>query len=332
MVSAWHNACIVSTQNRTAPRRLTSTPTSGALVREEKERIAADMSTQAARSRAATGTTRIGGPVGRSTRGNNARDVKLVQQLLNSAQGMCVVDVTGRIEGAGSRGSRDPTILAIEDFQRRVLRMAKPDGRVDPGGRTLAKLVNPGQGPYFPIAVPPTRTYMEGARRFGAGRLNKKKGETHYSRAHAGCDLYATVGTPIFAVADGEVVADPRAFYLGTDQLSIFHPSLNLTLRYGEIQKGSAGRLKKGSNVLAGQRIASVGRMKKINLSMLHLEAYRGRATPSLAAKKRSKKIRVKGWAKKIGDTMLPSYRLPSLVDPTSYLNTWKAHKPTLYF
>lgn len=38
------------------------------------------------------------------------------------------------------------TISAIEAFQRRELGLRMPDGRVDPGGRTIAKLVSSSQG------------------------------------------------------------------------------------------------------------------------------------------------------------------------------------------
>jgi murein DD-endopeptidase MepM/ murein hydrolase activator NlpD len=73
----------------------------------------------------------------------------------------------------------------------------------------MAKLVNQGAGPYFPIAAPLSASYSTGMRRFASGRSkrkNKATGKLRYYRAHAGCDLYCPAGTPIFSVADGELL------------------------------------------------------------------------------------------------------------------------------
>jgi hypothetical protein len=65
---------------------------------------------------------------------NRPDDVRLVQELLNRRAGASqpLLGVDGLI------GPR--TVAAIEAFQRNALGMAKPDGRVDPGGRTFAAL------------------------------------------------------------------------------------------------------------------------------------------------------------------------------------------------
>ncbi len=62
------------------------------------------------------------------------RDVLLVQQLLNKNRpaSLCKIAEDGTI------GPK--TIAAIEDFQSRVVRMARPDGRVDPNGATIRAL------------------------------------------------------------------------------------------------------------------------------------------------------------------------------------------------
>jgi peptidoglycan hydrolase-like protein with peptidoglycan-binding domain len=82
----------------------------------------------------------ISASVGRG--GANLReDVRLVQQLLNrhprGAQPPLGED--------GLIGSR--TLAAIEAFQRDVVGMARPDGRVDPGGRTFAAMGQAGAAP-----------------------------------------------------------------------------------------------------------------------------------------------------------------------------------------
>jgi len=65
---------------------------------------------------------------------NRTEDVLLVQELLNhhsqAPQRPLVVD--------GVMSSR--TIAAIEAFQRRVVNIHRPDGRIDPGDRTMAAL------------------------------------------------------------------------------------------------------------------------------------------------------------------------------------------------
>lgn len=81
---------------------------------------------------------KIDGSVGRNGV-NNAADVKLVQQLLNDCK---IPGVTIPLLVDGVIGEN--TISRIEAFQKKVLSMQTPDGRVDPNGKTFAKLVSLG--------------------------------------------------------------------------------------------------------------------------------------------------------------------------------------------
>lgn len=82
-----------------------------------------------------TGTFPLRGSVGRGGQ-NQASDVRAVQAAL----------------GIGADGKCGPqTIAAIEAYQRDTLGLAKPDGRVDPGGNTEQRLV----GGASPSAPPP---------------------------------------------------------------------------------------------------------------------------------------------------------------------------------
>jgi putative chitinase len=67
---------------------------------------------------------------------NKPDDVKTVQILVNMSIGKLVplapLSADGRIG--------DKTIIAIEEYQRRVLSAPKPDGRVDPNGAMLKRL------------------------------------------------------------------------------------------------------------------------------------------------------------------------------------------------
>jgi hypothetical protein len=82
-------------------------------------------------------------PVGGSVPNTNADEVKLVQRLLNKHRPAPLNQIAedGR-EGPETRSS-------IAEFQRRVLRMDKPDGRVDPNGKTIQALTG---APASPLA------------------------------------------------------------------------------------------------------------------------------------------------------------------------------------
>src|SRR5499433_3599896 len=75
---------------------------------------------------------------------NRSEDVRLVQELLNRhlqpPQPPLIVN-----------GVVDSRLLAVlEAFQRRVVQMHRPDGRVDPGSPTFAALANASEQPATP--------------------------------------------------------------------------------------------------------------------------------------------------------------------------------------
>jgi murein DD-endopeptidase MepM/ murein hydrolase activator NlpD len=224
---------------------------------------------------------RIDASVGRGG-DNRFKDVATVQTLLfdcrHLLEGLPPIEPTGTADEA--------TIRAIDEFQRRVLDWSQPDGRVDPGGRTFdalvrnrreaeAALAGPavgGGGEAFPMTSRPVESYREGMRRFGANRSG--------GRRHAGCDLYAPVGTPIYALADGEVIQNLYAFYLGTYALEVQHP--NYVARYGEIKQNIPAGLKRRARVERGQLLGYVGELQGLNMSMLHLEIFAGSGSGDL--------------------------------------------------
>jgi hypothetical protein len=84
---------------------------------------------------------------------NQFADVKLVQQLLN---GQKVPAYTyGPIAVDGLIGPQ--TIGAITHYQKVVVRLPLPDGRVDPGGPTIATLERNANGSPSPAPPPPPR-------------------------------------------------------------------------------------------------------------------------------------------------------------------------------
>ena len=153
---------------------------------------------------------------------------------------------------------------------------------------------------FFPLAKFPTLSFNDKSMRaFGALR---DKG----SRKHAACDLYSSVGTTVYAVADGKVM-DYYFFYSGTYALEVKHAKF--VVRYGEVM-GMAKGVSKGSFVKAGQAIARVG---KLNCCppMLHFEKFSGSVTGPLS---------------NLGNP--PYKRRKDLVNPTSDLLTWKSKLP----
>jgi hypothetical protein len=72
---------------------------------------------------------------------NQPSDVRLVQELLNKNLPipMRSVAVNGFVDAQ--------TIALIEEFQKRVIKMSRPDGRVDPGGQTFKALLGNQRAP-----------------------------------------------------------------------------------------------------------------------------------------------------------------------------------------
>lgn len=151
----------------------------------------------------------------------------------------------------------------------------------------------------FPLPVVPVQSYKTESRRFGADR-------EHGRRKHAGCDLIAPLGTPIFAVDDGVVMeAAEREFYRGTFAVAVQHNGY--VVRYCEV-RGVAPGIRHGSFVRAGTIIAFVGKM--LVSSMLHFELYRGPYAGGHLTDRKNK----------------PFQRRADLMDPTSFLNKLALH------
>lgn len=106
-------------------------------------------------------------------------------------------------------------------------------------------------------------SYKKGYGYFGSRRAGGQ-------RKHAGCDLYAPLGTEVRAMADG-VVRNVYYFYSNTDAIEIVHAKH--IIRYGEVLKGKS-LVKAGDHVKRGQVIGYIGNLKGISNKMLHLEMY----------------------------------------------------------
>lgn len=249
---------------------------------------------------------------------NIFKDASVVQTLLNDC--LHLMSPLKALSVDGKVGLN--TNLAIEAFQQNVMGIEKPDGRVDPGGNTLNSLNRKVLRPpapsnsaifrnitqaffkptantvfRFPLDKRPVQSYKTGMRRFGTSRSKGK-------RRHAGCDLYAAVGTPVYAMADGIVEFPKREFYYDTYDIAIQHGEY--LVRYGELGTVSS-ILKKGASVKKGQQIGTVGYLKPINMSMLHLEMYTGKQKGLLTNRSNP-----------------PYMRRSDLIDPTPILDKVK--------
>jgi hypothetical protein len=184
----------------------------------------------------------------------------------------------------------------------RVLEGGAPDddsGSGSPNGREF----------FFPLSQVPSENWTESPRSFGANR--------GIGRAHAACDLYAPLGTTIYAITDGVVTRGPYDFYAQTSAIEIDHGEF--LARYGEVQREALVR--EGDRVRAGQPIARVGRLVGISVPspMLHLELYNktahGALTVSSSVSARARSGR-------------PFLRRRDIIDPTSRLNEWRHNLP----
>src|SRR4051812_13622827 len=106
----------------------------------------------------------------------------------------------------------------------------------------------------FPHRQRPTKDYKSCPRAFGCPRDGGR-------RKHAGCDLYAPIGTDVLAVEDGVIIQPVYFFYLGTYALEVKHSS-GIVVRYGEIKKETPKVWKAGDVVTAGEVLGHVGQLQ----------------------------------------------------------------------
>ncbi|MCI0506527.1 MAG: peptidoglycan DD-metalloendopeptidase family protein [Gammaproteobacteria bacterium] len=225
---------------------------------------------------------------------NQRQDVLELQKAFNKIKPYLIGKPLAE-DGSYGKNTAD----AIIAFQSKYVKMIKPDGRIDPTGKSITvlnQLVANNQALLFPLTFKPSESYKSGMRAFGSDRSGG-------TRKHAGCDLYAPKGTPIRAIKDGTVIQS-YPFYLGTRALEVNHG--DIIVRYGEISHTASG-ITPGANVKRGQVIAYIGELVfpgGNKMSMLHIEFYKGTLTGPLTV-----------------NGALPYKRRADLVNPTHYLD-----------
>ena len=182
--------------------------------------------------------------------------------------------------------------------------------------------------PRFPLDVKvPAYDVTSGQRQFGWNRGG---------RLHAGCDLYAPLGTLVRAIADGEVVytstnfTEAKGGQPATGAIAVYHPGLEVVVRYAEIlvpseyddhqtalRKGYAAaalelpegavvapKWTKGDAVEEGDVLGALGQVANVRNPMLHFELFGSAARDGV--------FRGKGVYS----------RVDSLLDPTDFLES----------
>jgi murein DD-endopeptidase MepM/ murein hydrolase activator NlpD len=122
----------------------------------------------------------------------------------------------------------------------------------------------------FPVpAWIKTYSFRNPPRSFGAARRGRK---------HAGCDLYAPLGSDVIAIDAGKVV-EVKPFYWKTFAVVIEHPKVGV-VRYGEITP--APGMAPGVRVNEGTVIGAIAQLinpdprRRNPHPMLHFELYAG--------------------------------------------------------
>ena len=146
------------------------------------------------------------------------------------------------------------------------------------------------------------KSYKKGCRAVCSSYGSKKRcdGSTRSRRypIHGGVDMAVSVGTPLIAVADGEVVENGRGGSIGGIVLAIRHPPEATGLkayyfsRYLHLNKRSP--FKVGAKVSKGQQIASSGKSGTVGsfyygakgFAHLHYEVRKGKTSSWSKAKR----------------------------------------------
>ncbi|MFO0936057.1 MAG: peptidoglycan DD-metalloendopeptidase family protein [Gemmataceae bacterium] len=199
--------------------------------------------------------------------GVNLRDdVLTVQRLLNRHR-------TRPIKEDGLVGPE--TIGAINAYQGMVLKMPRPDGKVDVGGPTWKSLSH--SGGQHPATV---KQHAPSGGRLNwplFGRFVVTAGFGHHSgphsdHAHKGIDLSGNPGTPVHAAGDGRVLYSGAAKGYG-HWVVIQHSGL--TTIYGHVY--GTGLPSPGTSVRAGDVIAKIGAHEGHTTGPhLHFEVHQG--------------------------------------------------------
>jgi len=151
------------------------------------------------------------------------------------------------------------------------------ESSADVGNATLASRLVPGTAPALvrPRAARPTYVHpVQG--RVSYGEAAAHFGYNRGDHVHEGQDVFAPVGTPVVAVADGVVIeaggGDARGNYV-----AIYEPRARRTYVYLHME--AAALVKPGHRVRAGQPVGRLGCTGSCFGPHLHFEVREGRGS-----------------------------------------------------
>lgn len=127
----------------------------------------------------------------------------------------------------------------------------------------------------FPLAFVPKESWTTPPRSFGAARSGT-------TRLHGAVDLYAPVGTPVYAIEDGRVQLGPYNFYGPRDYAIEVVNSDGSIWRYCELV--FPAYIKPGYVVHEGEVIGHIADLG-LDASMIHIERFSGAAKGMLTVK-----------------------------------------------
>jgi murein DD-endopeptidase MepM/ murein hydrolase activator NlpD len=137
---------------------------------------------------------------------------------------------------------------------------------------------DPPPGSFWPVRTAHPRggqvSYVAQNGRVGDGKADRAFGANRSGgRRHAAIDLFANAGDPVVACQDGQIVNFYR--FNGPDAWAVIVAHQGVVINYGEVASDSLARLnlRRGSQVSAGQQIATIGRNPG-GSTMLHFETY----------------------------------------------------------
>jgi murein DD-endopeptidase MepM/ murein hydrolase activator NlpD len=152
------------------------------------------------------------------------------------------------------------------------------EGEDPPRSLGVPFAADPPPGSFWPVRSTDPRarqiSYVAQNGRVGDGKADRAFGANRSGgRRHAAIDLFANAGDPVVACQEGQIVDFYRFNGANAWAMIVAHPGV--VINYGEVASDSLARLnlRRGSQVTAGQQIATVGRNPR-GSAMLHFETF----------------------------------------------------------
>ncbi|HET6512296.1 MAG TPA: peptidoglycan DD-metalloendopeptidase family protein [Candidatus Kapabacteria bacterium] len=163
------------------------------------------------------------------------------------------------------------------ELEKKKLAAAKKKKAIESTGRKLTKkeekelTVVDDFDPKNSAFKPNSLLWPTNSRKIKQGYGEQRNAELNTVTVNLGIDIAATPGSPVFAVADGEVSLISSLPNYGS--IIILRHASGFHTVYADLSGISVGR---GAKVKAGQRIASTGENAELG-GLLHFEVWRGR-------------------------------------------------------